>query len=109
MTRFIFNDKITENYIVIVKENNECWMEKYYLDSENVKLFVATIKEAFDKIKKEGCDKFIQYVDKCEWDGFLKTNKKWSILNDENGIMLICCNIDDAVECIVRGFGFVCD
>ncbi len=111
MTSFTFSDKITDNYIVIEKDKNICWIDKYYVDGDNGKLFVVLIKESLNTMKKEGCDTFVQHVDENYWNSFLKSNKKWKILNNsdnhdfENGIVHICCNINDAAECVISGFG----
>ena len=105
MTSFTFSDKLTDNYVVMEINKNICWIDKYYVDSENGKLFVVLIKEALNNMKNQKCDTFVQYVDENEWNIFLKNNKKWKFLNNENGIVYISCNIDDAAECIIYGFG----
>jgi hypothetical protein len=107
MTSFTFSDKITDNYVVIKMDRNICWMDKYYVDSDNGKLFIVILKEAFDKMKKQKCDTFIQHVDENDWDCFLKSDNRWKVLNNENGIVHISCNINDALECIISGFGII--
>lgn len=101
-----FSDDITDNYIEINGDENEAWINRYYVDPDNVKLFVVSLMEAFQQIKeKTGAKIYKQYVQISDWDNYLKKTEYWKIenINDIDNTMIIYCNIDDAAFCIVEG------
>ena len=105
MTRFTYNNKSTENYISMRISEQTCWIDHYYVDPENGKLFVVLLKEAIKDMKEKKCNTFSQYVSENDWDNFLKSNNIWKKINDFDGIVHITCPIDDAVKCVIAGFG----
>jgi len=105
MTNFTYSDKSTENYISMSISGQTCWITQYYVDPDNGKLFVVLFKEAIKDMKKKDCDTFTQYVSESDWNNFLKSNNVWKKINNFDGIVHISCSIDDAVKCVIAGFG----
>jgi len=107
INRDVFHYKMSDNFIAFEYDNESCWIERYYMDEDNVKLFYVLLKDAIVKMKKKGIKKFLQTVDLNTWDGDLKTNKAWKLLSISTyGTVDIMCNIDDAALCIAKGFKY---
>jgi len=102
---FVFCDKISDNFITFRKNNEDVWIDRYYVDQENGKLFVMLLKDSFQKMKDKGCKIYKQYVSADEWESFLKNISGWEVLlhHDNDNVILIACTIDDAPTCIVNG------
>ena len=102
---FVFCDKISDNFIVFRKDEKDVWIDKYYVDPDNGKLFVMLLKDSFGKMKCEGCNTYKQFVNVDEWESFLKNISGWKILSqdNENNTILLSCTIDDAPICITNG------
>lgn len=119
---FRFADKCTYNYIEFEKSENITWITSQYVDPDNCKLFMLLLKSSFENMKSKGCTTYQQLVLQSDWDGFLKENKEWVIVekydeslnsaddNDNNNnsnhpaTILISCDIDFATELIIDGF-----
>jgi hypothetical protein len=103
---FTFSDKITENFIEFRKDGSNLWIEKYFVDPENGKLFAMLLKESFTKMKKKGCKTYMQYVSVEDWENFIKNIPEWKIVSLDNvkKLMLLSCDINCAPVCIMRGF-----
>jgi hypothetical protein len=101
---FVFCDKISDNYIVFRKDGKDVWIDKYYVDPDNGKLFVILLKDSFEKMKRKGCETYKQIVDADEWESFLKNIFGWEIISqdNENKTILLSCTIDDAPICITN-------
>ena len=99
-----FSDKISENYIQYEKDGKNVWINNYYVDENNGKLFTMMLKESFSQMKKKGCEYHFQIVDQNEWISSLSKIKGWkfnSKYDDQN--VVIYCHIDDAPFCIMKG------
>lgn len=104
MSNFKFFDKITDNYIEFRIDGNCAWIERYYVDNDNGKMFIMLLKESFLEMKKKGCSCHMQYVSAEEWDKSIKNVEGWEIVSvDSSNIMLIKCDIDIAPICIADG------
>lgn len=103
---FTFSDKITDNFIEFRQEGSKLWIDKYFIDQENGKLFAMLLKESFSKMKKKGCKEYFQYVTTEEWDNYLKNIQEWKIVSvdDANKLILLKCDIKRAPICIMQGF-----
>ena len=101
---FVYCDKMTDNYIEIIKENNIVYIQKHYIDPDNGKLFVVLLKEAFRDMKDKGSIMYRQYVEKYEWEIILKYVDGWRVVEtSKNDTILLECDIDDASYCIMEG------
>lgn len=107
MPTYEYSEKVSNNYIkLFVDEKNIAWIHKYFIDSENYKLFAVMLKNAFlEAASKHNCDKYMQYVAYDDWK-YLKDNDLWKIeFDDDNAfVKLISCDIDNAPVCIMSGF-----
>lgn len=88
-------DKLSKNVIMIDIQYND----KY------IKLFLLTLRDSIDTLIDENYKGFIQYVPKEDWENYLKKDKNWIFLSEDDNICKIYCNIDKAIECISRGLG----
>lgn len=98
-----FSDKITENFIEFKIDGDCAWIEKYYIDPDNGKLFMMLLKESFIKMKENGCKFHMQYVSIDEWENGIKNIEGWSIDSVSDDSILIKCDIDMAPICIANG------
>ncbi len=102
---YIYCDKMTDNYIEICIIDDYAIMQKHFIDSDNGKLFVSLLKEAFSDIKTKGAVVYRQYVMKNEYTDIIKNVVGWKLVKDDidDDIVTLECSIDDAPICIVQG------
>lgn len=107
MPEYSYEENNTNNKLEFtVDNNNVIWINNYYVDPENVKLFVVMLKNAFNTIiSNHKCDMYMQYVSCDDWN-HIKGNDNWKICKSDDalGIKLISCNASVAPQCILDGF-----
>lgn len=106
---YFFESKKSDNFIELRKEiDGNIWIEKYHIDRseyDNILEFCEMINNAFETIKNRGGKYHSQYVNRDDWDNFLKSDERWDLVEKfENDINFISCDIDDASKCIIRAF-----
>lgn len=110
-----FKCKLSKNYIEYKcnpnsQLNSDVFMEYYNIDHLKIKPFFVLLRTSIDALTKKGYKKIVQRVQMDDWNE-LKSNNKWKMRNIEtlNNLVtvIIECNIEDALECISKGLGFV--
>ena len=99
-----FTCENSDNIINYELINNICVMIDIYIDYNNIKLFFALLKFSINSLKDNNITQLQQYINKSDYD--LLDKNKWQIVKDDNNILLIQCEINDAVENIAYGLGF---
>ncbi len=101
----VFNEEISKNTLEIEFDDNKCWINNYHVDQNYGKLFAIMLKTAIDKMKSNGCTKFLQLVSNDDWDNFLSKNDEWELIHrHDEETSLIECSIDRAGDCIMQAF-----
>jgi len=86
------------------------WIEKHHIDPDknfyNFNEFCKMIYNGFEELKKRGALSHKQYVSKTEYQEceFLSGDDRWELVNDDENVVLIECDIDDAAKCIIEAF-----
>jgi hypothetical protein len=103
----------TNNSIKIefrVKNGKEAWMELVTYSPEYIKTFILVLKNAIEDLKnKHNTLKYlVQTVTLEDWNDFLCKSHKWKVIEKNNnyGIVVISCDINDAIQLICSGLGF---
>lgn len=103
---FQYPCKFSDNFISLEYDGDTCWIDRYYVDDDNIKMFFVLLNESIENMKNKGITKFTQTVPNEDWDSFLSVNKKWNIISKNNDNTIeIYCDINDAAESIAQGFG----
>lgn len=100
----LYSDNVSDSFIeMYVDDNDYAWIISNYIDPENGKMYVLLLKEAItNTINKYKAKKYRQYVQKSDWESFIKYVDGWNIINMENDILLIECDINSAAACIIE-------
>ena len=102
----VFKYDFSKNYISFDPQEDtlELWMDEIIIDYEYPKIFIALLKSAFDKFSNIGYKKVIQHIPKEDWE--LVKDLKWLKKTYTcSSIITIECNIEDALENIIKGIG----
>lgn len=101
-----FKDNITKNYLKFHTENTIVWLDEYYVDENDPKLFVALLQTSIQFYIDAGFKKFSQWVSDDDWNGFLHKISYWKIIliNPHLKCKLIECDLSDAAVCLVESF-----
>ena len=91
-----------------VNKEKDAYMEQVKYEPEHVKSFFIVLKNAISDLEKKGYKKIVQTVSLQEWIQFLSENKNWTVrnLNNMYEYVNIEVPIENALESIVKGFGF---
>ena len=101
---FRFTDEATDSFIEMERSCEFAWINNYYVDPDNCKLFMLLLKTAFSNMKQKECKKYQQLAMKQDWNNFMKENPEWTIVRSDYETILVECDIDLAPELIVDGF-----
>ena len=101
-----YPSSFSDSMISFEYENDACWIDKYYIDEDNIKMFFVLLKDSIEKMKKSGYKKFLQLVSNDDWEIFLSKDDIWKIEKEHSDrTKTIMCDINDAPRGIARGFG----
>ena len=101
-----FEDQISSNFLEFKREGDIIWLERYFVDQDNPKLFVALLQTAISGFIDLKCTKLRQWVNSDDWINFLCNVKYWKIkkLDIPTNTKLLECKIKNAAICIVDSF-----
>lgn len=91
------------NYLELSIDNKIVLIERYSVDNDAIQEFGQILLTAFNVIKNRGGEVHGQYVTKDEWEQNLKQDDRWEIIEENNDVIYIGCDINDAPECIIGG------
>lgn len=91
----------------IIENKNEAWMDYINYEPEYIKLFLLTLKNSIEDLKKKGIRRIIQKTSCKDWDEYLKKEDNWIIKerNEYYNYCIIECNIENIFKCIAQGLG----
>lgn len=106
--KIFFECPMNDHYIEFKKNNNNiCWIEKIYIDSDNPKTFFALLRSAITILKKNYILKYQQILTYYDYDILKKkTNLDFiTVLNDDLVMQtkLVECDIEDALIILETG------
>lgn len=104
-----YNSKLG-NICIIYKLNKEektAYMDYMNYDLSYIKLFIITLRNSIEDLKINGVKKVIQMVNINDWNNYLKKDKNWKLKEQDNelGLCLIECEIEQVFYCIIQGLG----
>jgi hypothetical protein len=102
----LFNYNMKETFILIKHTNNTCWREKYYIDPLNPKIFCILLRTITKYLEENNIITYQQLITEDDWISFVSSNKKWNIVNRNNNMVLLSCNINIMIELIMYDLGF---
>ena len=112
-TRKLFNYELNDSFIDIEHNENEGWINKYYISNTNIKIFCILLKHIQSYFKSNNINIYTQLVSQTDWDEFISKNNKWKIkevqeTKEINNIITITiyCLMDNMIECIMTDLGY---
>lgn len=106
MTTYTFQDNLSKNLIVCKPDPPTLWIENYFIDEDNPKLFVALLQTTLRSYLDQGLTIFKQWVSDIDWNTFLHKIPFWRIvyLDPINQVRLIECDLIDAPKALIEAF-----
>ena len=70
-------------------------LENINTDFIYMKAFVSLVKRSIDNLQEKGIKLIRQFVSFDEWNKFLVNKTSWKIINKDNQVYLLECQIED--------------
>jgi len=107
MTFYQAKYKFNDTYInfKLYEEKKEIWIEDYYIDFNNIKIFFMLLRNSIDKFINDKYVTFVQTILSNDWN--MICHLKWKIRSNNVYTNIIECDINNAIENIVNGLGIL--
>jgi len=107
--QYIFKCPLTKYFIVYVVDidNNYAYVNTIFTDYQNIKAFLALMRNSIEQLRNLKIDKIRQTVDNTEWQMYLKGKTSWIIISNDtfSNTSDIECSIGDFLENYGVGIG----
>ena len=104
-----FECEVSGNFLEYQESLDCVQLINSYIDLDSPKLFCNLLRESIEYYKEHNYIKLFQTVPYTEWEKNLSKNKKWTYIRKciigDIKCAIICCNINDAIECVAFGYG----
>ena len=102
---YIFSHNISNNVIEILLEDTHALMTHTFIDYDFVALYFVILKNMVTTLTQLGCTTFSQIVTTDDYNNFLKSDCRWTMINlfGETETVMIQCDIKDVIECMCTG------
>jgi hypothetical protein len=100
---------MSDSYLIYKVNESIAMMMSSYIDDDEIKMFVMLLDSSIQDLKQVyKCDYLSQMVSNTDWKDFLCSDNRWSIVDEkeDEGVLIIKCDINNACACILNGFGF---
>ncbi len=101
----MFECDLSENLIEYKMVGEKIFMERVEIDYDYPKLFFILLRKTVDGYIEKGYKKLVQTVTYDDWK-YIKDKGKWNVVDSVNSLIIIECDINDAIENIAKGLGF---
>ena len=109
MSRKVYKCELSDNLIEMEINNDKIALfDVNVIDPPNIKLYILLLKKCIDELTSLGVKKIVQTVTEEDWETILSKDNNWKLvrINPFNNYYIVGCNIENALEAIVKGFGF---
>jgi hypothetical protein len=99
-----------EIYIEYIIKNDEALMERSYFPPEYIKAYIFLLNKSILDLEQKNIKKLVQRITVEDWDTNIKFIDIWKqkkyLYNEQEDTVVIYCDIQNAMNAILKAFGF---